>query len=144
MKEIIGKQASKNGLKKSLSIAKARFLRWLKAITFIVHNFNQVQEIVNHQNDEIQEMRLLVNFLLRNTNRYIRRRWIRYLDRAQEAGIWDATIVKLHPTDKLPTQEQIDEYLNNDIPDRAVIGVDLALSDNEPIAITMDGEGNVQ
>lgn len=123
MKETFGKQTSKNGLKKSLSIAKARFFRWIRTILFIVHNFEEVQKIVNHQNKELQEMRLLVNFLLKNTNRFIRRRWIRYLDRAQEAGVWDAAIVKLHPTDKLPTQEQIDEYLNNDIPEREVLNV---------------------
>lgn len=124
MKETFGKQtSSKNRLKKSFSIAKARFLRWLKAVTFIVHNFEEVQKIVNHQNSEIQEMRLLVNFLLKNTNRYIRRRWLRYLDAAQEIGIWNAEIVKLCPSDKLPTQEQIDEYLNNDIPDREAINV---------------------
>ncbi len=120
MKETFSKQVhNKKGLKKSITIAKARFFAWIRAIVYIVHNFSQAQEIINHQNREIEEMRLLVNFLLKNTNRYIRRRWIRYLDAAQEIGIWDAEIVKLCPSDKLLTGVDVSEYLERiaDVPE---------------------------
>jgi len=121
MKETFGKQnPEKNGLKKSVTIAKARFFAWIRAIFNIVHNFKEAQEIINHQNREIEEMRLLVNFLLKNTNRYIRRRWIRYLDAAQEIGIWDAEIVKLCPSDKIPTGADLSEYLDNNIPPKTI------------------------
>jgi hypothetical protein len=121
MKETFGKPQTfvnrnvsfeKNGLKKSLVIAKARFFKWLQSIIFIVHNLKAIQSVIDHQNREIEEQRLLVNFLLKNTNRYIRRRWIRYLDYAQEVGIWDTKIVKLCPSDKFPIhseKEFIDE-----------------------------------
>jgi hypothetical protein len=145
MKETFSKQtSSKNGLKKSLSIAKARFFAWIRAIVYIVHNFTEVQSIINHQNKEIEEMRLLVNFLLKNTNRFIRRRWIRYLDTAEEIGIWDSKIVKLCPSDRIPTGKDLSQYLDElkeFHPDKVVIGVDLAIPNTEPIEIKPDLRG---
>jgi hypothetical protein len=90
----------KNGLKKSISIAKARFFTWIRAIVFLVSNLKNIQEVINTQNRQIEETELLVNYLLKNTNRYMRRRWIRYLSYAEESGIWDASVIKLHPNEK--------------------------------------------
>jgi hypothetical protein len=103
---------TKNSLNKTIVLLKKRFFVWLRTIFNIVHNSQEMQKIINHQNQELNEMRLLVNFLLKNTNRYIRRRWIRYLDAAQEVGIWDAEIVKLCPNDKKPTGVDLSKYLD--------------------------------
>ena len=106
---------TKNSLNKTIALLKKRFFVWLRTIFNIVHNSQEMQKVINHQNQELNEMRLLVNFLLKNTNRYIRRRWLRYLDAAQEVGIWDAEIVKLCPSDRKPTGADLSEYLDRTI-----------------------------
>jgi hypothetical protein len=91
----------KKGLKKTFITARVNFFTWIKTVVYLVHNLKSIQQTINHQNREIDEMRLLVNYLLRNTNRFIKRRWIRYLSYAEESGIWDTEIIKLHPREKM-------------------------------------------
>ena len=113
MKETFGKQIQeKKGLKKTLIVAKTNFFFWIQAVVFLIRNFRNFQKVIDHQNRELEETRLLVNFLLKNTNRFIRRRWIRYLDAAEDLGVWDANIVKLHPSERFPTELDI-EYSKN-------------------------------